>query len=76
VPDRIDLNLWVYDAAGQYITGSGLMGDGLDEALEFEPAATGTYYLRVHRPLRVRGRMIHMRWWPRLTRRSFTLRNA
>jgi len=51
VPDRIDLNLWVYDAAGQYITGSGLMGDGLDEALEFEPAATGTYYLRVHRPV-------------------------
>ena len=48
VPDELDLDLWLYRGLSA-VRGSAEVGKGIDEAFEFTPGATGTYYILVHR---------------------------
>lgn len=48
VPAQLDLDLWLY--RGQTaVSGSGTVGKGIDEALEFTPEQTGIYHILVYR---------------------------
>jgi hypothetical protein len=48
VPAQLDLDLWLYRSQSA-VRGSAEVGKGIDEALEFTPGSTGTYYILVHR---------------------------
>lgn len=48
VPAQLDLDLWLYRGQSP-VKGSATIGNGIDEALEFTPAETGTYYILVWR---------------------------
>jgi len=48
VPSALDLDLYIYDANRNLVAWSNVSGYGVDEAVNFTPATTGKYYIRIY----------------------------